>query len=161
VIAIADLLAKMVTRPVVLLMIGPTRDDLRAMGKSATCDVKWLGLRERVEELVVGADVELNCSTHDSYNLSLAEAMACGVPVITTDAAGIASEIEAAGTGYVFPVGDGSERSVSVANAMAARYLAHFCRNDGDRLQMGARAREWAANTFRAGRGAVQFAELL
>lgn len=65
--------------------------------------VYWTGVVSNVEFLMQIADVELNASLHDSFNLALMEAMACGIPVVTSDVVGIAPHIEAAGGGYCFP----------------------------------------------------------
>jgi glycosyltransferase involved in cell wall biosynthesis len=63
----------------------------------------WTGIELSVEYLLQISDVELNTSLHDSFNLSLMEAMACGVPVVTSDVVGIKEHILLANAGFCFP----------------------------------------------------------
>lgn len=55
-------------------------------------------------------------STQEGFGLVLLEAMSCGTPVVTTDAAGIAQEIRDAGAGMVVPPG----RPAALATALEA-----------------------------------------
>jgi len=162
VIMIANAVASRVQRRVLLLMLGPLRDDLAAGAGRGPCQVRWLGVRERVEEVIVAADVELNCSTHDSYNLSLAEAMACGLPVVSTDVVGIGPEIRSAQAGYLFSV-EAPDTSATARQQYqgAVDYLVGMCENDDQRAIVGARARQYALATFRARRTAASFRTLL
>ena len=66
--------------------------------------IYWTGVLSNVEYIMQVSDVELNASLHDSFNLSLMEAMACAVPVITSDAVGIKKHIVKAKAGVCFPV---------------------------------------------------------
>jgi glycosyltransferase involved in cell wall biosynthesis len=161
VIAMADILARRATRPVVLLMLGPVRQDLVKTPDPGGVDVRWLGVRERVEEIIVAGDVELNCSTHDSYNLSLAEAMCCGLPVVTSNVVGIAPEIGAARAGYLFSL-PSTRPSVSECpdRIAAVEYLLTLCEDEHKRVATGARARKWAAATFRTRNSAAEFSKL-
>ena len=52
------------------------------------------------------ADIFLNASFLDNAPLSIVEAMKCGLPVVTTDAGGIALMVKPEETGLVAPVGD-------------------------------------------------------
>ncbi|MCW3090472.1 MAG: N-acetyl-alpha-D-glucosaminyl L-malate synthase BshA [Ferruginibacter sp.] len=65
--------------------------------------IYWTGLLSNVEYLLQASDVELNTSIYDSFNLALMEAMACGIPVITSDVVGISNHIIRAEGGYCFP----------------------------------------------------------
>ena len=83
---------RLLPRPVHLIISGPASRIL----KTQTTDplkIKWQGISHNVELPLSVSDVELNLSAHDSFNLSLAEAMASGVPVITTAVVGIAPHI--------------------------------------------------------------------
>jgi glycosyltransferase involved in cell wall biosynthesis len=160
VIMTADALARTTPRPIVLLMIGPVREDLVGVSRATACEVRWLGVRERVEEFVAAGDVELNCSTHDSYNLSLAEAMSCGIPVVTTDAVGIAAEVHASGGGFLFPA-QPIGRNGSIVSDSAIRFLVRLCEDEQARAAAGARARKWASAAFRFRNAATEFATML
>ncbi|MDI1254556.1 MAG: glycosyltransferase [Flavobacterium sp.] len=65
--------------------------------------IYWTGVVPNVEYLLQIADVELNASLHDSFNIALMEAMACAVPVVTSDVVGIGKHIIKADAGYCFP----------------------------------------------------------
>lgn len=65
--------------------------------------ILWTGVLSNVENLLQISDVEINASLHDSFNISLMEAMACGVPVISSDIVGINSHIMKSGGGFCFP----------------------------------------------------------
>ena len=63
------------------------------------------------------ADVYLNGSRIDNQPLSILEAFACGIPVVTTDAGGIPDIVADGTTGFVVPVDDHelmAERALSV-----------------------------------------------
>lgn len=62
----------------------------------------FTGVLSNVEYLLQIADVELNASLHDSFNIALMEAMACGIPVVTSDIVGISEHIKKAEGGYCF-----------------------------------------------------------
>lgn len=61
------------------------------------------------------ADLALNASTVDNMPISILEAFASGVPVVSTDAGGIPDLLESGRTGLLVPIGD--------AEAMAAAAL--------------------------------------
>ncbi len=65
--------------------------------------ILWSGIETSVEYLLQISDVELNTSLHDSFNVSLMEAMACGIPVVTSDVVGIKEHILIANAGFCFP----------------------------------------------------------
>lgn len=66
--------------------------------------IYWTGVLSNVEYIMQVSDVELNASLHDSFNLALMEAMACAVPVVTSDTVGISKHILKANAGFCFPV---------------------------------------------------------
>jgi glycosyltransferase involved in cell wall biosynthesis len=59
----------------------------------------------RMPELYARADVVLNPSTVDNMPISLLEAFASGVPVVSTDAGGIPDMVEHARSGLLVPIG--------------------------------------------------------
>jgi glycosyltransferase involved in cell wall biosynthesis len=69
-------------------------------------DVRFLGKQDAVEELLAVADVFLMPSESESFGLAALEAMACEVPVVSSNAGGI-PEVNIEGvTGYLCDVGD-------------------------------------------------------
>ncbi len=69
-------------------------------------DVRFLGKLEAVEEVLSVSDLFLMTSEKESFGLAALEAMACQVPVISTNAGGL-PELNLHGTsGFVCEVGD-------------------------------------------------------
>jgi L-malate glycosyltransferase len=69
-------------------------------------DVRFVGKQEQMEDILAIADLFLLPSEYESFGLAALEAMAAGVPVITTNAGGL-TEINIHGeTGYMADVGD-------------------------------------------------------
>ncbi len=96
--------------PSKLLMIGdgPERQNAEVLARSlcTSMDVRFLGKQEAVEELLAIADVFLMPSETESFGLAALEAMACEVPVVSSNAGGI-PEVNIEGvTGFLLDVGD-------------------------------------------------------
>lgn len=95
--------------PVRLLLIGdgPDRVRIETMCRTADCDaVLFLGKMVAPEEVVANCDLFLLTSETESFGLAALEAMACGVPVVSTDTGGT-PEVNAHGrSGLLSPVGD-------------------------------------------------------
>jgi N-acetyl-alpha-D-glucosaminyl L-malate synthase BshA len=95
--------------PAKLLMIGdgPERQAAEILARSkCNTDVMFLGKQEAVEELLAVSDLFLMPSETESFGLAALEAMACEVPVISSNAGGI-PEVNIDGvTGFTLPVGD-------------------------------------------------------
>ncbi len=69
-------------------------------------DVRFLGKQDAIEELMAVADVFIMPSESESFGLAALEAMACEVPVISTNAGGL-PEVNIHGvTGFLSDVGD-------------------------------------------------------
>jgi len=92
----------------VLVGDGPDRPQAVALaerlgvGKS----VLFLGKHAAVEELLACADLFLLPSESESFGLAALEAMACGAPVVASNAGGIPEVVSHGETGFLFPVGD-------------------------------------------------------
>jgi N-acetyl-alpha-D-glucosaminyl L-malate synthase BshA len=98
------------TLPSKLLMIGDgperqTAEDLCRHLRISN-DVRFLGKQERMDEILSITDLFLLPSQYESFGLSALEAMACGVPVISTNAGGLPEVNEHGVTGYLADVGD-------------------------------------------------------
>jgi len=96
--------------PAKLLMIGdgPDRNAAEQLSRDLNIshDVRFLGKLEAVEEVLSVADLFLMPSEKESFGLAALEAMACEVPVISTDAGGL-PELQVQGvTGFMSSVGD-------------------------------------------------------
>ena len=96
--------------PAKLLLIGdgPERSHAEGMCRELDiCDnVRFLGKLEAVEEVLSVADLFLMPSEKESFGLAALEAMACEVPVISSNTGGI-PELNVQGvTGFMSNVGD-------------------------------------------------------
>jgi len=101
--------------PSKLLMVGdgPDRPDAEALCRELDiCDhVRFLGKQQEMEEILAISDMFILTSEYESFGLSALEAMAAGVPVLSTNAGGL-PEINIHGkTGYMAPVADVKELS--------------------------------------------------
>src|SRR6201991_2010809 len=96
--------------PCKLLFVG---DGPERSGAESLCrelglidDMRFVGKQEQMEEILAIADLFLLTSEYESFGLAALEAMAAGVPVISTNAGGL-PEIAVDGvTGYLANVGD-------------------------------------------------------
>jgi N-acetyl-alpha-D-glucosaminyl L-malate synthase BshA len=96
--------------PAKLLMIGdgPEREKAETLCRQIGIgdDVRFLGKLEAVEEVLSVADLFLMPSEKESFGLAALEAMACEVPVVSSDTGGL-PELNIQGvTGFMSPVGD-------------------------------------------------------
>ena len=95
--------------PCKLLLIGdgPERGKCEDLSRrlGLTKDIRFLGKQDAVEELLAVADVFLLPSASESFGLAALEAMACEVPVVSSNVGGI-PEVNLDGvTGYTSGVG--------------------------------------------------------
>ena len=96
--------------PVTLLLVGDGPDRMKAQQLARDLGVSgrvhFLGKQEPVEEILSIADVFLIPSGSETFGLAALEAMACHVPVVSSDIGGL-PELNLDGeTGYLCPLGD-------------------------------------------------------
>jgi L-malate glycosyltransferase len=87
---------------------GPERPAAEGLSRDlGICDdIRFVGKQEQIEEILAVSDLFLLTSEYESFGLAALEAMAAGVPVISTNAGGL-PEINVDGkTGYLSNVGD-------------------------------------------------------
>jgi len=96
--------------PSKLLMIGdgPERSPAETMAREFGINdaVRFLGKQEAVEEVLSVADLFLMPSEKESFGLAALEAMACEVPVISSNTGGIPELMVQGVTGFMSNVGD-------------------------------------------------------
>jgi len=87
---------------------GPERGSAEELcRKLDTCDdVHFVGKQEQMEDILAIADLFLLTSEYESFGLAALEAMAAGVPVVSTNAGGLPEIMENGVTGYMSEVGD-------------------------------------------------------
>lgn len=69
-------------------------------------NIRVLGAVDNVAALLNAGDVYLSTSAYEGFGLSVAEAMATGLPVVSTQAGGVVDLVESSVTGYLRPIGD-------------------------------------------------------
>lgn len=108
VIQVFSIVSKEVPSKLLMVGDGPERQNAEVLARSlcTQLDVRFLGKQEAVEELLAIADVFLLPSESESFGLAALEAMACEVPVVSSNAGGI-PEVNINGqTGFLLEVGD-------------------------------------------------------
>lgn len=108
VIAIFAKISKEIPSKLLMIGDGPERQNTELLARNlcTQMDVRFLGKQEAVEELLAVADVFLMPSETESFGLAALEAMACEVPVVSSNAGGI-PEVNIEGvTGFLLDVGD-------------------------------------------------------
>lgn len=101
-------LRKVVPSKLLLIGDGPERVKMEELSKTI-CepdDVRFLGKLEAVEEVLSVSDLFLMTSEKESFGLAALEAMACEVPVISTNAGGLPELNKDGVSGFVCEVGD-------------------------------------------------------
>ena len=96
--------------PAKLLLIGDGPDRQRietACRQSEFCgDVQFLGKLTVPEDVLVACDLFLLTSETESFGLAALEAMACGVPVVSSNTGGTPEVNRDGVSGLLSPVGD-------------------------------------------------------
>ncbi|MGE5236626.1 MAG: N-acetyl-alpha-D-glucosaminyl L-malate synthase BshA [Acidobacteriota bacterium] len=130
-------------RPAHLAMVGdgPERPTCERFAREAGIAdrVEFLGNVTPVEGVLGAGDIFLLPSQEESFGLAALEAMACGVPVIASNAGGLPELVVDGAGGYTFPVGD--------TEAMARRAIALLA-DPQEHLRQRERARERASSEF-------------
>jgi N-acetyl-alpha-D-glucosaminyl L-malate synthase BshA len=131
----------------VLLMVGegPERAAAQSLARRLGVQdrVRFLGTQESISEIAGAADVFVLPSETESFGLPALQAMACGVPVVGSDAGGLPEVVKHAESGYLLPVGD--------VEGMAGRTL-EILKDRERRLEMGRAGRRRAEALFGAER---------
>lgn len=140
VIRIFYLVNRQIPSKLLLVGDGPERPELEAMCRSlGLCDdIRFLGKQEAIEEILSISDLFIIPSGKESFGLAALEAMACEVPVISSNAGGLPEVNIHDKTGFVSKIGDVDEMA-----AMAVRLL-----QNEDRFQEFRRAALERAQEF-------------
>lgn len=108
--------------PARLLMIGdgPERQLIETLCRqSDSCHaIQFLGKMTRPEEVMASCDLFALTSETESFGLAALEAMACGVPVVSTDGGGL-PEVNIHGvSGLLSPIGDIAAMALNAATIL-------------------------------------------
>ena len=108
VVKVFALIADKIPSKLLLIGDGPERTNIELLCReTGVCDrITFLGKQEQIEEILSVCDLFLLTSETESFGLAALEAMACEVPVISTNTGGI-PEVNIEGlTGFLSNVGD-------------------------------------------------------
>lgn len=119
--------------PAKLLLVGdgPERTSIEALCRELKiCDhVRFLGKLDTVEEVLSVADLFLMPSEKESFGLAALEAMACEVPVISSNAGGLPELVQDGLSGFVSPIGNIDLMTEKAIFVLQEENLPEFKRN--------------------------------
>jgi N-acetyl-alpha-D-glucosaminyl L-malate synthase BshA len=145
IVRIFEIVHKKIPSKLLFVGDGPERSAAESLCRELDIcdDTRFVGKQEQMEEILAVADLFLLTSEYESFGLAALEAMAAGVPVISTNAGGL-PEIQIQGeTGYLDDVGDihsMSEHAIRILEDDAtlkrfkANAMAHAKNFDIDRI---------------------------
>ncbi len=99
---------KEIPTKLVLIGDGPDRSECERLARELDIhkDVIFLGKQDGLTEILNASDVFLMPSQSESFGLSALEAMACGIPVISSSVGGLPELNIHNETGYIAEIGD-------------------------------------------------------
>ena len=134
VILIFQQVRKKIPSKLLLVGDGPDRSNCEQLVRQLNLvdDVKFLGKQAEIVPLLSASDLFLIPSQSESFGLSALEAMACGLPVISSSVGGLPELVVHGETGYIAEIGD-IERMAKYATDLLAnetryRYFAEASR---------------------------------
>ena len=128
----------------VLLLVGSHNRDrvyvqkINSLIKSKGLEkqVRLLGFRNDVLDLLSLADIYLHTSLEEAHPRSILEAMTCGLPVVAFSVGGITETVVEGQTGYLVPSGDVPALSLAIEKLVADKALRkQFGKNGYNRVR--------------------------
>jgi N-acetyl-alpha-D-glucosaminyl L-malate synthase BshA len=141
---------KKIPSKLVLVGDGPERSVCEQLVRELDIieDVKFFGKQIELVPLLSAADIFLMPSQSESFGLSALEAMACGIPVVSSSVGGLPELVVHGETGYIAEIGD-VERM--------ARYTIELLTNDQKYKLFSAASRKRAVESFGAAKVVDQY----
>jgi len=121
IVKVFALVRKKIPAKLVLIGDGPERSGIEVLCRELEVqnDVRFLGKMDGIEEALSLADLFLLTSEKESFGLAALEAMACEVPVISSNAGGI-PEVNIHGvTGFVSEIGDVNDMAANAIKMLS------------------------------------------
>jgi len=139
IVRIFEIVHKKIPSKLLFVGDGPERSGAEILCRELGLDddTRFVGKQEQMEEILAVADCFLLTSEYESFGLAALEAMAAGVPVVSTNAGGL-PEIQIQGeTGFLDDIGD--------IHAMS-EHAIHILENDDTLKRFKANATAHAKN---------------
>ena len=137
--AVAELQRAGVGATLVIAGEGPEREALEVRARQRGVDLRLLGYRPDVEQVLAALDVFVLSSVSEGLSNTILEAMASGAPVVATRVGGAEEMIDDGVSGILVPPSDPSALAAAIRRVLAAA--------DGG-ADMGATARRRAEDDF-------------
>jgi len=131
VVLVFEKIRKVVPSKLLLVGDGPERTKIEGMCRDLgiCADIRFLGKLDAVEEVLSVADLFIMPSEKESFGLAALEAMACEVPVISSNTGGL-PELNIHGkTGFLSNVGDIDDMAKNAIYVLDSKNLAEFRKN--------------------------------
>jgi len=140
-IKIFERVNKIIPSKLVLVGDGPDRSDCERLCRELDlCDgVKFLGKQEGLVEILTSCDVFLIPSQSESFGLAALEAMAAGLPVVSSSVGGLPELVKHNETGFIAEIGDVDRM---------AKYVIDLLKNEKKYELFARNARERAVDKF-------------
>jgi N-acetyl-alpha-D-glucosaminyl L-malate synthase BshA len=108
IVRIFDIVHKKIPSKLLFVGDGPERSDAESLCRELDLSdsTRFVGKQEQMEEILAVADLFLLTSEYESFGLAALEAMAAGVPVVSTNAGGLPEIAIQGETGFLDDVGD-------------------------------------------------------
>jgi N-acetyl-alpha-D-glucosaminyl L-malate synthase BshA len=122
--------SKSVKAKLLLIGDGPERASVEKICRNCelSSEITFLGRQEAVEEILSIADLFIMTSETESFGLAALEAMACEVPVVSTNAGGLPEVVEDGFCGFTSDVGDikaMSENAIKILTGDLAKFKSN------------------------------------
>lgn len=153
ILALKIILDRGIKAKALLIGDGPDRGECQQLARELGIwqQTRFLGKQSELASVLSASDVFLIPSGNESFGLSALEAMACGIPVISSDVGGL-PELNVDGeTGFVVPVGNVEKLAEQTIQVLTNKSLL-------DKLAKGAYQR--ATHTFAKERIVPQYETL-
>ena len=133
---------------------GELRQELELMAGTLGLKavVRFLGWRQDLSTIYAASDLFVLTSRNEGTPVALIEAMASGIPGISTDVGGVRDVITSSSVGSIVPFGD--------AEALADSVLSLLAAGTAERRAMGMRARDVVSRRFTIERLVGEIADL-
>jgi glycosyltransferase involved in cell wall biosynthesis len=118
---------------------GPLKEDLEKYAQRLGKNIKFLGQRKDIPEIIKGIDIFVLSSDYEGLPLTILEAMAASKSVVATNVGGIPEAVEDGKTGILVP----PKNPDALANA-----IMKLLKNPRLRKQMGEAGRKRAEKYF-------------